>query len=436
LAELKRDIGIIGATFIAVNGVIGAGIFAMPQALSEGAGPASPYLILLFGAAMACVALVFGELAGRFDAAGGPVVYADAAFGRFAGFQMGWLYYLARVASTAANINVLVTYTATFAPGADQGALRVGLIVSVILVFVAINIAGVKNAVRTLNVVTVLKIAPLVVLTIWGLSAFASAIPAPQRPDNPDAFGELSLLLLYAFVGFELATVTAGETGNAKQAIPRALVATIAGAALFYFLIQLAYVAVMQGQTPDGAPLAAMAEKLAGPTGAALIAIAAIVSVSGNLFASMLATPRLTYAMAEEGALPAWFGKLHSRFATPANSIVVVGVIAGALAISGAFVWLAIMSALARMIIYLTCTAALVKLRRDAPQPVEGRRVLRWIAPAVAVGLCIWAGAQAEMNAWLVLAAFAAAGTLLYAVSRWRSGAGSPIYGAKNPKDT
>lgn len=434
MAELKRDIGVVGATFIALNGVVAAGIFAMPQALAEAAGAASPYLILLFGAGMVFVALVFGELAGRFDAAGGPVVYADAAFGRFAGFQMGWLYYLSRVASNAANANLLLTYAATFAPGVDQGVLRLGAITLIIIVFVAINIAGVKSAVRTLNVVTLFKIAPLAVLTIWGLIAFPGAIPPPQAPADPDAFGALALLLLYAFIGFELATVTAGETGNAKQAIPRALVATIVGAALLYFLLQLAYVAVMQGATPEGAPLAAAAERLAGPIGAVLISIAAIVSVSGNLFASTIATPRLTYAMAEEGSLPAWFGKLNARFA-PANSILVVGLISGALAMSGAFVWLAVMSALSRMIIYLTCTAALVKLRRDDPQPVKHGRVVRWATPVIAAALCIWAGAQAETRSWLVLAAFVAGGTALYAVGRWRRGAGSPIYGAKNQQD-
>ena len=436
MAQLKRDIGVIGATFIALNGVIAAGIFAMPQALADAAGAASPYLILAFGAGMVFVAIVFGELAGRFDAAGGPVVYANAALGRFAGFQMGWLYYLSRVASNAANANVLLTYAATFAPGVDQGALRLSAIAAIILLFVAINIAGVKAAVRTLNVVTIFKLAPLAVLTIWGLIAFSASIPPPQAPHEP-ALGELALLLVYAFVGFELATVTAGETGDAKRTVPRALVATVLGAALFYFLIQLAYVAVMQGEAPQGAPLAAVAEKLAGPLGAVLISIAAIVSVSGNLFASMIATPRLTYAMAEETSLPAWFGKLHSRFATPVNSIVVVGLLSGALAMSGAFVWLAVMSALARMMIYLTCTAALLKLRRDAPAPARQGRLLRWIAPAIAVALGVWASAQAEARSWLVLAALAGAGTLLYAVSRWRAGAASTIYGAKNlPKDS
>ena len=434
MTELKRDIGLIGATFIALNGVIGAAVFAMPQTLAEGAAGASPYLILVFGAAMVFVALVFGELAGRFDSAGGPVVYVDAAFGRFAGFQAGWLYYLARVASSAANTNVLLTYAATFAPGADQGLVRLAAIAAIILLLVAINIAGVKGAVRTLNAVTVLKLAPLIALAAWGLAGFAATIPAPQAPAASGSVGEISLVLLYAFVGFELATLTAGETADAKRSLPRALVGVIVVGAIFYFLIQLAYVAIMQGAAPEGAPLAAAARVLAGPAGAIAIAIAAIVSVSGNLFASMIATPRITYAMALEGALPKWFAAVHQRFATPVNSILVVGVVAGALAMTGAFVQLAIMSALARMIIYLACTAARVKLRRDAPQPAKtlSGRALRIVAPTIAIALCIWAAAQAKSEAWAFLAAFAVVGAGLYAVGRWRRAASSPIYSAKD----
>ena len=434
MAELKRDIGVIGATFIALNGVIGATVFAMPQAVAEAVGGAGPYLILALGAAMVFVALMFGELAGRFDNAGGPVVYVDAAFGRFAGFQAGWLYYLARVAATAANTNVLLTYAATFAPGADQGIVRLLAIAAIIFVFVAINVAGVKGAVRTLNVVTVVKLLPLIALAAWGLVAFSAAIPAPQAPAPGAPIGKISLVILYAFVGFELATLTAGETADAKRALPRALVGVIVLGAVFYFAVQLAYGAIMQGAAPEGAPLAAAAGVLAGPAGAIGMAVAAIISVSGNLFASTIATPRITYAMAEEGALPKWFGAVDRRFATPVNSIVVVGIVAGTLAMTGAFVQLAIMSALARMLIYLACTGALMKLRRDAPQPAAtlGGRVLRAIAPVVTIGFCVWAAAQAELKAWAVLITFAAVGAGLYAISRWRRPAASPIYSAKD----
>ena len=429
MAGLKRDIGGIGAAFIALNGIVGAGIFAMPQALVEGAGAASAYLILIFGAAMVFVALVFGELASRFDAAGGPVLYADAAFGRFAGFQMGWLFFLARAAAIGANTNALLTYLAVFVPGADQGAVRLAVIAALLAVLTAINIAGVKSAVRTLNVVTVIKLAPLLVLVGWGLFAFVETIPAPAVP-TVGAAESVGLLLLYAFVGFEIATITAGETQDAKKRVPIALVGTIAAMTLLYFLVQLSYLAIMQGRTPEGAALSTAAETLAGPVGAVAITLAAIVSIGGNLFAAMITTPRVTYALAQEQSLPRWFGALNARFATPGNSIVFFGVIVGTLAMSGAFAALAVMSALARMVIYLVCTGALVKLRRDAPagdRPRRGVLVLRWVTPPLAALLCLWAMAQASAEAWAFLAGFALAGSALYALARWRAAKGSPI---------
>jgi len=294
------------------------------------------------------------------------------------------------------------------------------------LLLIAINIAGIKGAVRTLNAVTVLKLLPLAVLVVWGLSAYAGSIPAPAAP----TFGQaesVGLLLLYAFVGFEIVTITAGETADAKKRVPRALVGTIAAMTLLYFLVQLSYLAIMQGEAPEGAALSAAAQILAGPVGAAAITLAALISIGGNLFAGMITTPRVTYALAEEQSLPRWFGALNARFATPANSILFFGLAVGALAMSGAFVWLAVMSALARMVIYLICTGALVKLRRGDPAPAGAARWLRWAAPVLAAGLCVWAMAQADGRAWAFLLGFAALGAGLYVLARWRAGRGSPI---------
>lgn len=428
MAGLKREIGPISAAFIALNGIVGAGVFAMPQALVEGAGNASPYLILIFGAAMVFVAVVFGELAARFEGTGGPVAYASAAFGRFAGFQAGWVFYFARVSAMAANANVLVTYAATFLPGVDQGAARIAVLLLIIALFAAINIASVRGAVRTLNAFTLLKLTPLIVLVLWGLIAFGGDAPAPGLPELAAAEG-VGLLLLYAFVGFEIATVTAGETRDPTRAIPRALVLTILAMTGLYFLVQLAYVAIMQGASPDGAALAAAATKLAGPIGASAISLAAIVSIGGNMFGSMMTGPRLTFAMGEEGALPRWFAVVNERFATPANSIALYVVIACALATSGAFAALAVMSSLARMLLYLFCTAALLKLRQhDAParRPL-GALILRYGAPVVTVVLCVWAAAQADWAAWRVLGAFVLGGAMLYALVQWRAGRASPI---------
>jgi amino acid transporter len=132
--------------------------------------------------------------------------------------------------------------------------------------------------------------------------------------------------------------------------------------------------------------------------------------------------------MARDGSLPAWFGHVHQRYVTPANSIVAMGVIGGVLAASGAFVWLAVMSSLARLIVYLTCIATLPKLRSLSPQPRGvAARAMGLIMPLLAAGLCLWAASQAKLDAWAFIAGFAVLGTLLYAFSRWRRRKPSPI---------
>lgn len=421
MTSLKRDIGLVGAAAIALNGIVGAGIFALPQKLTEGVGPAAPYLILVFGALMMFPVLVFGELAANSDKAGGPVAYTNAAFGHTPAFFVGWLYYLARAAAFAANINVLLTYAAALLPGVDKGAARIIGLVTVFALLTALNIVGVKAAVRALHFLTILKIAPLLILIGWGLWEFADSVPAPQLPRAIGDVNEIALLLLYAFVGFEAATATAGETSNTKRDLPRALIATMAAMIALYFLIQLAYAAIMQGRTPEGAPLAAAAQALAGPWGATAIAAVATASIFGNAFGSFLSTPRITFAMAEEGSLPAWFGGVHRRFRTPANSILAYGVFTAALAISGAFVWLAIIASLTRMLVYLICTAAMLRIRaqrRDEPHSI-GTQVARTVTPLFAAAFCAFAISQARADAWEFLGVFAAVGAAVYLLSRW-----------------
>jgi amino acid transporter len=156
---------------------------------------------------------------------------------------------------------------------------------------------------------------------------------------------------------------------------------------------------------------------LAGPAGAAIITVTALVSIGANLFAQFITTPRLTFALAQADILPRWFGAVHRRFATPANSVIALGVITGALAISGAFVWLAVISTLARLMVYLLCAGALASLKRREP---VAKALLGWLAITLSLVVCAWAAVQADQRAWLLLAAFALAGTGLYAFARWR----------------
>jgi amino acid transporter len=406
---LRRDIGFFGSAFLSFNGVVGAGIFALPGTLYDKFGAFSPFLFPLFGLLVLVVALPFARVAAHHRVSGGPVVYA-ATFGPVASFQAGWLYYVARSAALAANTTVLVTYLAAFWPVIGEGLPRAAVILLVTAAIVSINITGVKRAVRLLDALTLLKAAPLLLVALMGLVVAGGSIETPTGPPPLGDLEAAALLVLYAFVGFENSVVPAGETADPQRTIPRALVATIVSTAALYFLIQLSYVAVMEPGEGKDAPMVAFGTALLGPAGGMLLTAVAICSILGNVSGGITGTTRTTYAMGRDGLLPAWFGKVSPRYATPANSIAFMGGLIALLALSGSFVWLAVVSTLARMIVYSISIASLP--RQERPRPGV------WLLMAAGIGICVWAALQSEWPSWRMLLILAAIGTALYLAAR------------------
>ena len=156
--KLKRDIGIFATGFLVLNGVIGAGIFGLPGRLVEQAGMFGPWLIILFGAFIITVAWTFASIASYFNTTGGPVAYAHRAFGPLVGFQTGWLLYIGRVSAIAANINVLFNYAAYLWEGASGELTRVAMFFIIIGGLTAVNVMGIKKAVKAINVITFFKL--------------------------------------------------------------------------------------------------------------------------------------------------------------------------------------------------------------------------------------------------------------------------------------
>jgi basic amino acid/polyamine antiporter, APA family len=412
---LKRDIGLTGSAFLSFNGIIGASIFITPGILHRDFGAFAPWLFPLFGLLVLLIALPFARLAALFPNSGGPVAYT-AAFGPMAAFQVGWLYYLARIAALAANANVFATYAAALWPPLGTMAGRAAVVTALVGALTFVNIVGVKRAIRALDALTLLKALPLVVLAIWGLSQAANGLPPPGPPPPLSALEASALVILYAFVGFENSVVPAGETRDPGRTIPRALIATIVATAMLYFTVQLAYAATMPAGLKPDAPLAAFAQALIGPAGALILTVTALASIAGNVSGSMTSTPRVTYALATQGSLPGWFGAVSARFATPANSILFMGLVGTLLAISGSFLWLAIVSTLARLVVYAACIAALPKARPGmASLALAGAGIL----------VCAYAAAQSKWQSWAMLGGALVLGLLLYIVARRQAGSSS-----------
>ena len=413
---LPRRIGVGGALMLAFNGAIGASIFALPATLAADFGTSAPWLFPLVGLASLLIAIPFSRSVAAFPDNGGPATYGRV-FGRLAGFELGWIYYVARATAFAANLNVLISYLARWLIGADVGVARVALMLGIVAGFAMVNAYGVRAAMRVLGGFTFLKTVPLILAALAALAIAGVPAPGPLPPISEIETGVL--IVFYAFVGFENATVTAGETRDPHRTLPRALIGTIATIALLYFVVQLAFVAFFPQGLEEGVetPLLALGERLIGPGGALILGLAAVFSLAGNLHSNMAATPRVTYAMAERGELPAWLAKVHRVFDTPASSILFFAAFVAALAVSGSFVWLAVISTLARMIVYAATILALPR----APNRPARVGASHWALAAIGVLVCAIVAAQADGTAWLTLDALSLAGLLLYLFTKRRS---------------
>lgn len=412
---LIRAMGVIGAALIVFNSMIGAGIYALPSAL-HGLGPWGPWMFVAMGLAMCCVVLAFARLASYYTATGGPVLYTADAFGPFVSFQTGWLLYLGRLTAMAANTNLLVDYVGAVAPGLTQTGPRIMVMLAVCGLLAWSNLSGVRQGMAALTVLTVLKLLPLALLVLLGLRFVTPTDLIPTSVLPTAEVGDTALLLVYALVGFEGALVTAGETRNPTRSIPRAIVPTVIGVAVFYALIQLVYIGLGPAVDPtSSSPLVDAAGVIFGGPGILIMTGAAVFSIGGNLSAIMVAAPRMTFAMAREGSLPRWFAHVSRGSHVPDRSIVFLAAVAFLLAASGSFRVLATMSSLSRMIAYAVSILALPVIRRSRGE--------KWLRArdgyvGVALVLCIWVAAQSTARGWVTLGAFMAIGSALFLVGR------------------
>jgi amino acid transporter len=215
--------------------------------------------------------------------------------------------------------------------------------------------------------------------------------------------------------------VTAGETTEPRRVLPRALIRTVIGTGILYFLIVLVFISVIPKDTYADATLVDVGRALAGPVGAVAITLAAVFSIGGNLAGTMIAAPRLIFALAENKLLPAWFGNIHSKYATPDHSILVMGGLALVMALTGSFVELAVASSLSRMLSYILCIGALPVIRNRASEEMNARAYrIRggYTLPLVGLAICLWLTAQANAQNWKTVGILLAIGLVLYAVER------------------
>jgi APA family basic amino acid/polyamine antiporter len=413
--DLIRAVGLFSLTAIAVNGTVGSGIFVLPAQVAKFLGPAALAAYVIAAVAVCLIVLCFAEVATLFDRSGGPYLYARAAFGGLVGFEIGWMLLVARLTSIAAISNAFAAYLGFFWPAAATGAGRVIVITASLGVLTITNFRGVKQGTWVNNVLTVSKLAALLVFIVAGLFLLDPNRPPAWSLPQPAALQQASFLLIFAFGGFEFAVVPGEEIERPKRNLPIALLSAIGVVTVFYVLIQFVAQSTLPDLANSATPLASAARRFLGPLGGVLLTVGAVLSTTGTNSALMLVTPRILFAMAEGRQLPQIFARVHPRYRTPYVSIVAAALLGWASAMYSGFAALAAISAIARLLYYIATCVALLVLRRKMPDVARGFRVPGGaIIPVAAVALSIWLLMGSTRTQISISASTLVAGAIVY----------------------
>lgn len=370
-ADLVRGIRRWDLVAIAINGIIGAGIFGLPSKVYSLIGTYSLIAFVVCALVVALIILCFAEVGSRFDETGGPYLYAREAFQPAVAFEIGWLIWLARITAFAANCNLLISYLSYFWLEATNPFWRASIIVSVVAVLTLINLLGIRQAAIVSNAFTIGKLVPIILFIAAGLFFLNPQAYELGPSPTSGAFSQSVLLLVYAFTGFEMASIPAGEVKNPQKSLPRALLIAILVVAVLYILIQVVSVGTLPGLAQSQKPLADAGSRFLGTAGGAIISAGAIISITGNLNIILLSGSRLPFAMAEQKQLPAFIGSIHTKFFTPYVAILITAGLMLFLTLQSSFLAALTISTIARLVTYgATCLALPVfRARSDTPAP-------------------------------------------------------------------
>jgi len=378
-SSLVRTIGRWSLTALMINSIVGAGVFGLPSQVAKRLRGYSPLAGLLAGAGMLAIAACIAEVSSRYDETGGVYLYAREAFGRFVGILAAWLTWLTRIAAPAAAANLFVTYAAQFYPPLQDFWPRFCVLGLLIGHLAVVNHVGVKQGNLVSNLFTAVKVGFLLFFVAAGIAALIWRPELRIPPAYPETTGgdwlRAILLMVYAYGGFEGALFVGGETRDPRRDTPVALLLALAVVALIYTAVQYVVVWTLPGATDSARPLADSARAFLGSGGAALMALAALVSTYGYLSANILHAPRITYALGKQRDFPGLLARVHPRFRTPYVSIWVYAVLLFVFAALGTFAWNAVLSAVARLFVYGAMAFAVIWLRKKKGAPEAGFRL-------------------------------------------------------------
>jgi APA family basic amino acid/polyamine antiporter len=320
-AGLVRAIGTWGLAASIVNVTVGGGIFRLPGSpdVAGRLGAAAPLAYLVCAIVMGLIVLCIAQAGSRISLTGGPYAYVEATFGRYVGFLVGVLLWLIGATAIPGVAGLFANAGARLVPAVGTlggRALFLGVIFAAIT---WINVRGVRQGTQLNVVLTVAKLAPLLLLLAGGLFAVRGA--NLRWTAGGPATGDLaraSVILIFAFAGVETALVPSGEIRDSARTVPRAVFLAMGGVTLLYVGLQIVAQGVLGSSLAgDATPLVDAAGRVFGPWGVAMISAGFMISAFGYLSGMMLAVPRALFAFGRDGILPHQLARVHPRFRTP-----------------------------------------------------------------------------------------------------------------------
>jgi len=408
-SRLERVIGVGGVASCAVNCIVGSGIFGLPGIVAAMLGPAAFLAYLVCVVLIGLVGLCFAEVGSRVANGGGLYAYATEAFGPIVGGVAGTLLWTANsVVASAAVANLLVDTLASAFPSTGGGGSRFLILATLYTALATVNVRGARSGARLSITLAVVKIAPLALLVVAGAFLVRGSNLQWVAMPSVSQVGQTAVVLFFAFMGVEGGLNVSGEVTNPSRTVPRAVFLALALVAGLYIGLQTVAQGVLgQRLSGESAPLVALASAIFGPWGSWLLLATTVMSIAGYMSADILGSPRVFAALAERNQLPRVFATVHPRFKTPAVAICLYALMCAAIAWTGSFRQLVIVTTSGTLVLYLICCLGLLRLRAKnvatggppfrapggALVPIAAAAIILWLLSTLS-----WAELSAAMS--------------------------------------
>ena len=418
--NLKREISFLGLSSNIINTVIGSGIFVLPAIIAAALGAASILAYVFCGILITLLMLCVAEVASKITATGGMYIYIEKTFGKYPGFLTVCLLLLSTITGVGAIANAIVNIIFKLFPFFEGEIIRILFFIFMFSGLAYINVIGLKKGIGFVKIITIIKIAPLLLIVFIGFKDVDLTNLIWESTPTIRQIGTTSLVLFFAFTGAGTALSVSGEVRDPQKTIPRAILFSIFIIGIIYVLVQTVAQGVLGASLPSFTenPLGEVADHIFGPIGFTLLTIGAAVSMFGSISSQVLSYPRVLFAASIDHVIPIKIlSKIHNKYITPHIAIIVFTSLCFIFASFGGFKELAIISSAASLFISLGMSIATIKLRRNKKFDSNGKTFRipgGYIVPILSIIVILWFLSNLSENKILGFGLLIAILTVLY----------------------